>query len=46
MVNQSTLTLEYSSYGNEIIICTIFINKILAEKVSIYYSIYLLQHQP
>ena len=46
MFNQSTLTLEYSSYGNEIIICTIFVNEMLAEKVSIYYSIYSLQHQP
>ena len=43
-VNQSTLTFEYNSYGNEIIICMVFINKMLAEKVSIYYSICLLQH--
>ena len=46
MVNQSILTLEYNSYGNEIIICTIFINKMLGKKGSIYSSIYLLQHQP
>ena len=42
MVSQSTLTFEYNSYGSETIICTVFINEMLDEKVSIY--VYELQY--